>query len=337
MKLGIVTLHSTDLPPDQRFDWWCDLISRDVAPIRVTSDHAADFRASAGAIDLDTVQVTTMSFPALSSVRTPALIRRSDPERYELALIVGSTMWISQGGNDTRMGAGDLVMWDTSHPYQGGAFDGPGPARAIIVHLPKSELPLPSGKVDALLAHAMPANGGVGAILAGYLRTLVREARSMSLPEVRRLGAATLDLALAFLAHRLNAQDRLPPETRQFALVARIRAFVEHNLADADLTPRAIAHRHHISVRYLQLLFQRQGTTLTEWIRRRRLEHCRADLADPRLAGQPIHAIAARWGFTRAADLSKSFRAKYGLSPKDYRHEALTRATPEADDSHARR
>ncbi|WP_221762719.1 helix-turn-helix domain-containing protein [Nonomuraea sp. WAC 01424] len=324
--MGLVTLHSTDLPPGERFDWWCDLISRDVAPIRVASGHAADFRASAGAIDLDAVQLTTMSFPALSSVRTPALIRRSDPERYELALIAGSTMWISQGGNDTRMAAGDLVMWDTSRPYEGGAFDGPSPARAIIVHLPKSELPLPSGKVDALVAGRMPAGGGIGAILASYLKTLVREASSMSLPDVKRLGAATLDMALAFVAHRLNAQDRLSPETRDLALMARIREFVEHNLGDPGLTPHAVAQRHHISVRYLQLLFQRQGTTLTAWIRRRRLEHCRADLADPRLAGQPINVIAARWGFPRAADLSRSFRAKYGLPPKDYRHEALTSA-----------
>ncbi|MFI6316433.1 helix-turn-helix domain-containing protein [Nonomuraea sp. NPDC050556] len=315
-----VTLHSTDLPPDQRFDWWCDLISHDVAPVRVTSDHAADFRASAGAIDLDTVQLTTMEFPALSSARTPALIRSSDPERYELALIVGAEMWISQGGNDTLMGAGDLVMWETSHPYEGGALDGPAPAQAIIVHLPRSGLPLPSGKVDTLVAGRMPAGGGIGAILAAYLRTLVREAPSMALQEARKLGAATLDLALAFLAHLLNADDRLQPETRQLALMAQIRAFVEHNLGDADLTPRAVAQRHHISVRYLQLLFQRQGTTLTEWIRHRRLEHCRTDLADPALAGRPINAIAARWGFTRAADFSRAFRTAYGMAPRDFRH-----------------
>ncbi|HUR07216.1 MAG TPA: helix-turn-helix domain-containing protein [Nonomuraea sp.] len=335
--MSVVTLHSTDLPPDQRFDWWCDLISRDVAPIRVTSDHAADFRASAGAIDLDTVQITTMSFPALSSVRTPALIRRSDPERYELALIVGSAMWISQGGNDTHMSAGDLVMWETSHPYEGGALDGPAPAQAIIVHLPRSGLPLPSGKVDALVARRMPADGGIGAILAAYLRTLVREAPSMALQEAKQLGAATLDLALALLAHRLNAYDRLPPETRHLALMAQIRAFVEHNLADADLTPRAVAQRHHISVRYLQLLFQRQGTTLTDWIRRRRLEHCRTDLADPGLARQPICVIAARWGFTRAADFSRAFRAAYGLPPKDFRHSALARAVPDANKDWAQR
>ncbi|MFI6603668.1 hypothetical protein ACIBHX_46185 [Nonomuraea sp. NPDC050536] len=209
--MSFVTLHSTDLPPDQRFDWWCDLISRDVAPIRVTSDHASDFRASAGAIDLDTVQITTMSFPALSSARTPALIRRSDPERYELALIVGGAMWISQGGNDTRMRAGDLVMWETSHPYEGGAFDGRTPAQAIIVHLPRADLPLPASKVDALVADRMPAGSGIGAILTAYLRTLVCEAPSMAIADAKRLGASTLDLAMAFLAHRLNARDRHAP------------------------------------------------------------------------------------------------------------------------------
>ncbi|MEU7901175.1 helix-turn-helix domain-containing protein [Nonomuraea sp. NPDC049152] len=101
-----------------------------------------------------------------------------------------------------------------------------------------------------------------------------------------------------------------------------IQAFVEHNLADAELTPRAVAERHHISVRYLQLLFQRQGTTLTE--------HCRTDLADPPLRQLPIRAIAARWRFTRAADFTRSFRAAYAMPPSDYRHSALGTPAPGA-------
>ncbi|WP_433247013.1 helix-turn-helix domain-containing protein [Streptosporangium sp. CA-135522] len=321
--MSFVTLKSTDLPAEERFDWWCDLISRDVAPTRITSDHVADFRATAGAIDLSAVQLTTMSFPALKSVRTPALIRRSDPEAYELTLIVGGEMWISQNGDDTQMGVGDLVMWQTSRPYDGGAFDGPRQAQAIIVHLPRADLPLPAGKVDGLLSRRMPATGGLGAILATYLKTLVREAPAMAPQDARRLGASTLDLAMAFLAQSLDAQRYLPPETRDQTLMAQIRTFVEHNLADAQLSPGAVAARHHISVRHLQVLFQRQGTTLTEWIRRRRLEHCRTDLADPRLRTLSIRAIATRWGFPRAADFSRSFRAVYGMPPRDYRHSVM--------------
>ncbi|WP_031171357.1 helix-turn-helix domain-containing protein [Streptosporangium roseum] len=319
--MNFIALQSTDLPPGQRFDWWCDLISHDVAPTRITSDHTDDVRASAGAMDLSDLRITTMSFPALRSERTPALIRRSDPEMYELTLITGGETGISQAGKDTRMHAGDLVMWETSHPYDGGAFE--GTSRAIILHLQRAHLPLPGTKVDDLLARRMPARAGMAAVLAHYLRSLVRQASSMALVDVRRLGTLTLDLAMAFIAHRLNAQDRLPPETRQQALRVRIRAFVEHNLGDPRLSPAVIAAHHHISVRYLHLLFQRPETTLMAWIRQRRLESCRADLADLHLRAHSIKDIAARWGFTHATDFSRSFRRAYGMPPKDYRHSVL--------------
>ncbi|MEU7900954.1 hypothetical protein AB0B45_50030, partial [Nonomuraea sp. NPDC049152] len=68
--MNFIALQSTDLPPGQRFDWWCDLISHDVAPTRITSDHTDDFRATAGAMDLSDLRITTMSFPALRSERT---------------------------------------------------------------------------------------------------------------------------------------------------------------------------------------------------------------------------------------------------------------------------
>ncbi|WP_433258918.1 helix-turn-helix domain-containing protein [Streptosporangium sp. CA-135522] len=56
-------------------------------------------------------------------------------------------------------------------------------------------------------------------------------------------------------------------------------------------------------------------------MRRRRLENCRADLADPRLRAHSIQDIAARWGFTHATDFSRAFRRAYGMPPR-------TTATP---------
>ncbi|GAA2788117.1 hypothetical protein GCM10010470_23340 [Saccharopolyspora taberi] len=61
------------------------------------------------------------------------------------------------------------------------------------------------------------------------------------------------------------------------------------------------------------------------WIRQRRLERCRRDLTNPHLRQRPVHAIAARWGFTDPAHFSRIFRAAYGLSPSDYRHNAFSR------------
>ena len=86
-----------------------------------------------------------------------------------------------------------------------------------------------------------------------------------------------------------------------------------------SLSPRSVASAQYISVRYLHKLFEAEETTAAEWIRERRLEHCRRDLADPALQAEPVHAIAARWGLMSAAHFTRIFRAAYGAPPAEYR------------------
>jgi AraC-like DNA-binding protein len=58
-------------------------------------------------------------------------------------------------------------------------------------------------------------------------------------------------------------------------------------------------------------------------IRRRRLERCRAELADPLHAGERVTEIALRWGFNDMPHFSRVFRAAFGASPRDYRSARL--------------
>lgn len=64
------------------------------------------------------------------------------------------------------------------------------------------------------------------------------------------------------------------------------------------------------------------GEGVAATIRRRRLEHCHADLARPELLDRPVHAIAARWGFSSAAVFSRAYRQAYGTSPTARRAQA---------------
>jgi AraC-like DNA-binding protein len=65
------------------------------------------------------------------------------------------------------------------------------------------------------------------------------------------------------------------------------KAFIDARLDDPELTTATIAAAHYISPRYLQKLFEAEGSTVTDWIRRRRLDHCKRELLDPRNAGSP--------------------------------------------------
>ncbi|MFF7902559.1 helix-turn-helix domain-containing protein [Streptomyces sp. NPDC007920] len=305
----------------ERFGSWHDMTTRALIPSVVRSDHEADFRASARVLDLGAVDVSALAYPSLETRRTTKLIRQSDPDSYQLMLNLRGSHRILQAGRDTTSGPGEVMFFDTSRPWQGWASAEQDTVRGVMVQVPRALLPLPANKVDRLTAVRLPARDGMGALLSGYLTQLVAGAATYTSADGARLATCTLDLLTAFLAHHLDAASSMPPQTHHRALLMKIHAFIQQHLGDPDLSPGAVAAAHHISLRSLHRLFQDQDTTVSGWIRARRLERCRRDLADPLLSNQPIHALAARWGFAGPAHFSRAFRAVYGLGPQDYRQQ----------------
>ncbi|CAM5724386.1 hypothetical protein SANTM175S_04325 [Streptomyces antimycoticus] len=198
----VVTVGTDSVPAPERLGWWSEMVDHEVMPVAVHSAHTAVFRGRAEAVELPHSQVTAFDFSPITAHRSPAHIRRQDPENYYLLLVRDSSVRLEQ------------ALW-----------------------------------------------------------------------------------------------RRLPPSGRH--------------------GPAAIAAHHHVSVRTLHLLFHSEPETVSARIRRRRLEHCHADLTDPRLRRRSISAIAARWGFLRPADFSRAFRAAYGVAPRELRQAAL-RSLPDA-------
>ena len=75
------------------------------------------------------------------------------------------------------------------------------------------------------------------------------------------------------------------------------------------------ADRRHLGA-YLQKLFEATGDNFTHYLRERRLQRCWADLANPAQAHRSVSDIAFGCGFSDAAHFSRSFRDRFGLSPK---------------------
>jgi len=97
------------------------------------------------------------------------------------------------------------------------------------------------------------------------------------------------------------------------------QTYIDHHLSDADLSLGEVAAALKVSPRYLSGLFGDAETPYRTLLRERRLERCAADLSDPRLAFRSVTDIALSWGFVDPAHFSRTFKARYGLSPSDYR------------------
>ncbi|MFB6516698.1 helix-turn-helix domain-containing protein [Streptomyces sp. NPDC056401] len=312
-------VSSGGVPAGERFDWYADIISREVMPAALSSERPADFQGEAAVVDLGPLRASKFTLSPLRSRRTPALIRRGDPEQYQLALLRSGVTSMSQQRNACTVGAGDLMLWDTSLPSDNTMHADGGRVRATILMLPRDVLPLRPERLERLLARRIPGDRGIAAILASFMAALEDHAAECEPEELARLGTVAVDLATACLAQHLDAEDRIPSEARAEVLLRRIHAFIEHHLGDPELGPPAIAARHNISVRGLHQLFRGQGETVQARIRRRRLEQCRTDLGRPELAAHRVQSIAARWGFGGPVAFSRAFREAYGLTPTEYR------------------
>ncbi|MGR3939474.1 helix-turn-helix domain-containing protein [Streptomyces sp. BRA346] len=316
--------RSEDVSAADRFDYWRELMVQTVVPMDISSDYADDFQASVHLLELGAAQVRPTTFQSVHFHRTPQLIRQSAPELLHVLLVERGTVGVSQSGQQATPGPGDLSMVDFSRPFDSYAISDGRPVEVVGVAVPMETLALAENKVTKLLAQRLSAREGFGALLASFLTRITTDTGSFQPSDCPRLGTILVDLLSALIAHELHTDNTLSPETRQRTLTLRIRSFIQQHLADPQLTPRAIAAAHHISVSYLHRLFREEGTTtVAAWIRHQRLERARHDLADPALCHVTVHRIATRWGFTRAADFTRAFRTHYGMPPRDYRHQAL--------------
>ncbi|WP_371584420.1 helix-turn-helix domain-containing protein [Streptomyces sp. NBC_01314] len=288
----------------------------------MASDHLDDFLASSQALHLGDIQTFAQSYPPMHARRTPALIRQGDPEVFQLWLTVRGEVGLSQSGRHVDVGEGDLVLYDSSRPCQAqtAARDRPD-VSSLIVQIPRARLPLHSNTLDQLTLTRIQGQTGIGALFRHYLTDLMNHAPQYEECDALRLANVTLDLLSAMLAEAARAEDLLPPESQQTVLRTRINAFIRQHLGDPGLTPAAVAAAHQVSVRYLHRLYQGQGTTIADGIRRSRLERIHRDLADPRLDARSISAIAARWGFPEPTSFSRAFKTLYGITPRAHRHQ----------------
>lgn len=108
--------------------------------------------------------------------------------------------------------------------------------------------------------------------------------------------------------------DRRPA----FELRERALDYVDGNLHDPKLNPVTIAAAHRVSVRTLYTVLDGLGMTLSDYIRQRRLARCYDDLI---FGSDPVAVVAFRWGFTSPAQFSRSFRARYGITPSMVRRQ----------------
>lgn len=293
-----------------------DAVDRSFVPLEVSSGQTDDFRASMHAASLRDFNLVDIAAVPHMVERTRRLVGECTTEpAYKVSLMVEGTGYICQDGRDVVLRPGDVAVYDTTRPYTL-AFD--EPMRTVVAMFPKRLVDLPDERVARLTAMALGRDDSLGAMVGSLLEQLAGRLHLASATTGWRLARNAVDLVTILMRDRLE-EEREPPAERRDV----IYAYIEEHLDDPALSPTVIAGAHYISVRSLHLLFQHAGVSVSSYVRTRRLEHCRTDLADPALSGETVTAIATRWAFSDAAHFSRIFKATYGETPTEFRARLL--------------
>jgi AraC family transcriptional activator of tynA and feaB len=103
--------------------------------------------------------------------------------------------------------------------------------------------------------------------------------------------------------------DRVGPE----AMYIRAQAFIREHLRDPELCIDQISAELGCTKRYLHMLFSDKGMTVSDYIWRARLLHCRQELETQN--GKTITDVAFSWGFSSSSHFSRVFRKHFGFVP----------------------
>ncbi|MFF2545010.1 helix-turn-helix domain-containing protein [Kitasatospora sp. NPDC058063] len=238
-----------------------------------------------------------------------------DPEDcLYVALHVDGAASVRRHGVSTALAPGDLLIGTS--PYPAGLLRDAG-CRMVRFRVPCFYLGVRHSEVRRTGGLVARGSEGVGLLASQFLRTLAARGGGHRARPGDHLARGVSDI-VAILVSELLEEEGPEGPGGSAELLARIRGHIEENLADPDLGPEAIARAQHISVRYLHKLFQQDGTTVGQWVRRRRLDACRRELERPSRRQASVSAVAHRWGFVSHSHFSRAFRDAYGVSPREW-------------------
>jgi AraC-like DNA-binding protein len=312
---------------------WTRLLSNADGPPFQSLESIADPSAFAGRMRrnyLDQVTAALVELEASEhSVRrsTEHIATLAEPDYLVICQLSGGSAMHLEDGRRAALGPGDFTVVSMHQPYTWSFAE--GGSAVFSLRFPQDLLDVPRQVLRTAEGRTLSSREGFGRHLAPFVTAVARDDELLRGHVGGRLARNLIDLFATGLVE-LSHGEAAPPAP----LFVQVTQYIAAHLSDPELDASAIARASHISVRYLQALFHEQGSTVTDWIRDRRLAGSRRDLVDPALREQTIADIALRWGYLDPAYFSRLFRRQFGESPREWRARALAARVPSQQGQH---
>src|SRR5262249_12665318 len=302
------------LPEQRRVAFWREVFGHQLVRLDIASRSSDPFNAATVVRAMPGLRSTSFVSTAAHLQRPTNMVVDGDDALVLLVSLKG-TLAAAQHGRDVSLSSGDATLLLHAEPsavthakirFQG--FIVPrAPVAALVTNIEDAAMrPVPrtNQTLRLLMAYAKAICGGPAIEqpnLRNLLTTHIHDLMAMI------IGASRDGAALA--------QQRGVAAARLAAIKADI---IEHVGHDESTLP-ALAARHGLTPRSIQRLFERDGSTFSEFKLEHQLACARRMLADKRYSEWTIAAVAVAAGFGDLSYFHRVFRWRFGATPSDVR------------------
>lgn len=244
--------------------------------------------------------------------------RESNDPAEDVGLVVSSKgrMFLGQCGREIVLDSGEATLvrftetLDSAHR---------APGDMLVMRIPRLQLAPRLTDPDDCVLRRIPRSTPALKLLTGYVNLVECERVPASEDMQHLIVPHCYDLAAVAIGATRDAVELAQGRGLRAARLLAIKQDIAGQLDRADLSVAALSVRHGCTPRFIQRLFESEGTTFTDYVLAQRLASAHRLLTDPRHAAEKISSIAVDVGFGDLSYFNRAFRRRYGETPSGIR------------------
>lgn len=299
--------------PSERVEYWAHLIDSYHGRLGYRFPSRGDFRGRALRRRTELYQLVGWESDAVTYCRDRRHIRTDPDEDYRLVLATNGQVVLRQDGEVGSLPPGTGALVTIDRPMEVSMSDR---STGLIMTIPRQEVQHRLGRAAAP-AQPLDLTAGLGRVAAHIAAGLHAEQGTLTARQFDAVSERLVDLLCMLI---LGETPTAATHTDE--LVQAVREYVRRHAHDPALTGAAVAEALGWSLRQIQSVLQRAGTTPRELIRTERLQLARTRLRAPAYRQVSIARIGLDLGFGSASGFTKAFRQQFGVTPGSVRADA---------------
>jgi AraC-like DNA-binding protein len=299
----------------ERFDEWRESYMLKAVRVDLVTPDRSAFRAATRARMFRQLGVVASTYGPAQALRTKPLLSDGNDDTH-LLLVIDGALDIAVGPRAVRIHPGEAALMPI---HEVSVINSNTQGSSLRIKLPRAVLPDVFGRGGPPLMRAISAQTPALRLLSIVARGLVTDEATYDAPMSNLAEQQLRELLAHVFAPDADLARAQPARGVQTARLQAIMADVRANLGRGDLSVSALAAHHRLPVRYVQRLFEMEGTTFTDFVLSERLACAHRLLGNPRGAHLKISAIAGESGFGNLSYFNQTFRRRYGVSPSELR------------------